>query len=202
MLYADRDLPPKYKRVEYIGGTGTQYIDSGIECTSDLSVDFAASVQSDVNAAMCGGIRMGTIWRHHFSPHSNSDGTFAMYYFGTNSPAMMEELIINQVYRCEVNAQSGISVITWGNNRFQFTHTTIANATTGKGYGILARITNAGAIQSRPSRVYYFKFYRNGQMIGNFIPCVRSSDDTPGMYDTVTKAFFTNAGTGDILIPT
>ena len=33
-----------------------------------------------------------------------------------------------------------------------------------------------------------------------FIPCYRKSDSEPGMYDLVSKMFFTNAGTGEFLV--
>lgn len=37
---------------------------------------------------------------------------------------------------------------------------------------------------------YDFALYDGSQLVRNLIPCKRKSDDTPGMYDTVTKTFF------------
>ena len=37
---------------------------------------------------------------------------------------------------------------------------------------------------------YDFALYDGDQLVRNLIPCKRKSDDTPGMYDTVTKTFF------------
>lgn len=37
---------------------------------------------------------------------------------------------------------------------------------------------------------YDFALYDGGQLVRNLVPCKRKSDDTPGMYDTVTKTFF------------
>lgn len=60
-------------------------------------------------------------------------------------------------------------------------------------------------------RVYSAKFwlggtYANGVITGaalarNFIPCIRIADDKPGMWDTVTRTFFTNAGAGEFAVP-
>lgn len=39
----------------------------------------------------------------------------------------------------------------------------------------------------------------NNDIVRNFIPCYRKSDNKPGLYDTVTKEFYTNQGTGEFL---
>lgn len=50
-------------------------------------------------------------------------------------------------------------------------------------------------------RMYYIKFTNADESIvlGEFIPCYRKSDDEIGMYDTVSKQFYTNSGTGTFL---
>ena len=50
-------------------------------------------------------------------------------------------------------------------------------------------------------RLYSFTAKANGTFIMKMIPCVRKSDNKPGMYDTVSKTFFTNAGTGEFVVP-
>ncbi len=45
-------------------------------------------------------------------------------------------------------------------------------------------------------KIYYVKMYNNGVLALNLIPAKRNSDSAIGMYDTVTKTFFTNAGSG------
>ena len=44
-------------------------------------------------------------------------------------------------------------------------------------------------------RCYSFKIYDNDILVRDYIPCVRKSDNKPGLYDKVSKTFFTNAGT-------
>lgn len=48
-------------------------------------------------------------------------------------------------------------------------------------------------------RVYYTRLFLNSSLLVNFIPCYRKSDNEIGMYDTVSKTFFTNQGTGTFL---
>lgn len=195
-------LPGVYRAVEYLQSTGTQYIDSGIECTSDLSVNFKALYTTNDNAAICGGIGLKDdpiYFRHHCSPF----GTNFKYWLqqdssSTSSITVLDVGSINTIYEVSIDAITG----RWSVNGISRSITPLGNGmTTGKSYGIFARIASTGDLQSKPSRFYYFDFFRNGKCVGHFIPCVRKSDNKPGMYDTVSKAFFTNAGTGEFIVP-
>lgn len=44
-----------------------------------------------------------------------------------------------------------------------------------------------------------FKIYNGNTLKRNFVPCYRISDGEIGVYDTVSKAFFANAGSGSFL---
>ena len=44
--------------------------------------------------------------------------------------------------------------------------------------------------------LYSCKIYTSNSLIFNAVPCVRKSDNTPGVYDTISGEFYTNAGTG------
>lgn len=46
---------------------------------------------------------------------------------------------------------------------------------------------------------YGLKLFKNNEVIQDFIPCYRKSDGVIGMYDVITKQFFTNQGTGIFL---
>lgn len=57
-------------------------------------------------------------------------------------------------------------------------------------------------IQAGPGCIIYeMRFYTSDKLLMEFIPCVRKSDSKPGMYDTVTKTFYTNAGSGEFIVP-
>ena len=47
--------------------------------------------------------------------------------------------------------------------------------------------------------LYSCKIYDDGVLVRDFIPCSRKSDGLIGLYDTVTKEFYTNAGTGEFI---
>ncbi len=54
---------------------------------------------------------------------------------------------------------------------------------------------NAGGNGVWLSRVYRFKMYDNGVLVRNYIPCLRTADNKPGLYDLVSNEFFINAHT-------
>jgi len=49
------------------------------------------------------------------------------------------------------------------------------------------------------TRIYSLKLYDNGTLVRYFIPCLRNSDNKPGMYDMVNSKFYTNQGNGEFV---
>ena len=49
------------------------------------------------------------------------------------------------------------------------------------------------------AKIYSFQLYSETKLERNFIPAQRKADGVIGMYETVTKTFFTNAGTGEFI---
>ncbi|MCL1902369.1 MAG: hypothetical protein FWG18_01930 [Alphaproteobacteria bacterium] len=47
-------------------------------------------------------------------------------------------------------------------------------------------------------RVKYFRIYKSGVMVRNFIPSRRASDGVCGVWDSVTNTFFENIGPGNV----
>lgn len=45
-------------------------------------------------------------------------------------------------------------------------------------------------------KIYNLKIYNNTALVRNFVPAKRNSDGSLGLFDTVFKEFYTNAGTG------
>ena len=47
--------------------------------------------------------------------------------------------------------------------------------------------------------MYYTKILDNGTLVRDFVPVIRKSDNKPGMWDKVTRTFYTNSGTDEFL---
>lgn len=50
-------------------------------------------------------------------------------------------------------------------------------------------------------RLYYFKMWTDGVLVRDFVPVVRNSDNSRGLYDLANDVFYENIGTGAFLIP-
>lgn len=182
--------------INYLESDGSQHIDSGVECTSDLKVEFKGACSTFVNAACCGGIDLTNnpvYFRHHWSPHTASisaGGHYSLNYWcqkdslidaSVNPPYTLGEVV--EVMVDPVNGQAAV-------NGTEYTFTPLQDGlTTGKNYGIFARIANTGAIQSRPSSFSYFKIHKKSNLVRCFVP-VLDIEGTPCMYDTVKEKYY------------
>ncbi|MBO7484152.1 MAG: hypothetical protein J6T55_03430, partial [Alphaproteobacteria bacterium] len=186
--------------VEYLESAGTQYIDTGIECTNNLVVSFKGSCSTNENAACCGGIDVAnapTYFRHHWSPFENGFAYWIMYSPGNAYPNRPPYFEVNTVYEAKVDPVNGVLTV----NGVDYSFPPITSSfTTGKSYGIFGRYSNSGAIQSRPSRFYYFKMWNNDTLVRDFIPVLapkkEGTGQEPAMFDKVNNEIYYNAGTG------
>lgn len=46
------------------------------------------------------------------------------------------------------------------------------------------------------AKVYYMQLKQENDLVRDFVPCYRKSDNEVGLYDLVTQTFFTNQGSG------
>lgn len=68
---------------------------------------------------------------------------------------------------------------------------------------IFARRRSGAANALTPGlRLYSLRFYNGSTLDADFVPCVRDSDSEPGLLDLVSQTFYTNAGSGNFIIPT
>lgn len=189
-------MPEGVIPVEYLHSSGTAYIDTGIECTSRLKVQFEGLVTTDVNASICGGISNAsgsTYFRHHWSP--NKTNFYWIQRSSSSNAFVRSSYSTDTWYNVTIDPVNGVASI----NGVSDTFTKITNLyTTNQNYFIFVRKAESGATQTRPGRFKFFKIWNNGALVRDFIP-VRVG--TIGyMYDKVSKQLFENAGTGDFVL--
>ena len=190
-------LPSGYIECEFLQGTGTQYIISDV-------VPRNTKTEAD--------FQFGDI-------ASNKDGVVVsrwdandQRYYGCYKPS-------TNIFRFVTRANSSKWQQQFDTNR----HTFVFNDSTHGAYfdGVL-RATNAGfactsgdrplgiffryadgdAIQSiSPLKIYSLKFTDNDTdtVIGEYVPCVKTSTGEAGMYDLIGHKFYGNDGTGDFI---
>lgn len=176
-------LPSGYTQVDYIQGTGSQYIDTGFlvnksdNYTLEIDAQFNAS-SSKVFQGANGYMQMYITAKYGIRSDGVSVGNRDLIVIGYANN--IETLTINGVVQEThdwTTEHSGVDeklgVFRMGNTNNSWFSGTIA---TGKLYG--------------------YKVWKDGILVSECIPCLRNSDSAVGLYDIVLKQFVENAGTG------
>lgn len=194
LVFGESPTPilPYDAQVEYLQSNGSQYIDSGVECKSDLSVKFKFMVSSNSNSAICGGITSisGGYFRHHCSPYNSN-----FYWLQSNNrstSSIIFSYAVNTWNEVDIDATNGTYTINNTSGIFPIIGTL---QTTGKNFGIFARIGGGSmAIQYRACKFSYFQILREGTLLRDFIPVRKNG--VGYMYDRISGELFGNSGTG------
>ena len=179
-------LPSEYQEVEYIQSNGNQYIDTGI------SGNDIGEYEIKLNAL---GSQAHS-WEQYFAGERNATTYTGKLYCSSSQ-------IVYQGYPTGSDIQLGSISDTLEIKVLRSTGITsngvYKSAYSGANWGTLTFwIFNS---HSEPTlgasmRLYYLKMYSNGELARDFIPCYRKADGVIGLYDLVSKTFFTNAGSG------
>lgn len=196
-------LPGEYRRIEYIESSGTQYIKTGIAPFTAIGFECTYLAKSNLSTGTYGAIFGGRLVSKNndfqlttYTPSSDYSGDMR-YGSNDNNALLLKNVkqtakLINYVYTAPDNTAITLPDYEWD----------ISSALSYKQIYLFG-LNNGGMFtqSGKGCRIYSIKFYNGETIIANFIPCVRKSDNKPGMYDTVTKTFFTNAGTGEFIVP-
>ena len=180
-------LPNGYKKLDYIQGTGTQYINTGT--TSKYSNRFVVDAKIDeLN-------RYNQLIGNYSSVYGNpcyciyigSSNKYS-YYWGktyglsdiTADTSRHLYYIDKNVYRLDGNN----IILTDGSER------------TGTNTNYLFWAGTSGRVFI--GKIYSAQIYEDDTLVRNFVPC-KNASNVVGMYDTVTKTFYVNSGTGDFI---
>lgn len=185
-------LPSEYQEVEYVSSTDKvgQYIDTGENVKETIRVKIKWKFNSVTNwQAVFGG--KGTtfcVQRNVTSSNINAQSygysNLNIYTLSTNNTIVETELTANQCTNNGVTVELRKSSTYYDGTIWLFAKEA-ANST---------NIDVKGGCD-----IYWCQLYDGENLLHNFIPCYRKSDGEIGMYDTVSKTFYTNAGTGTFL---
>ena len=175
LMYITHGAPVSYTELNYIQSTGTQYIDTGITMnkTDNVIIEQKCAISNDRYAG-CNGY---TQWTGDIT--NNVDSVVKVVYTSTNNT---ETIYVDGVQKTSnlwdnyngSNVKIGIFKLGKEGNTW---HESSAQV------GIL----------------YYCKIYKNNTLVRDFVPAQRDEDSAVGLYDKVSKMFFVNNGTGNLI---
>ena len=198
-------LPIQYQEVEYLESTGTQWIDTGIlGITYTDEFSFIATYENELNNYwMFGWDEGGDYFDVNFY-HRDYNGVFELAWGNStvgNNVRTSDILEIGTAHNVSVKLKENKLVLTIDNIEIGNINRMYSNKS--QSHGLFARLRNRTPRLYGESKVYEFKYWRDGVLIRNYIPCYCTSVvtdidgrqceiGTRGLYDLVTGEFYTN----------
>jgi len=200
--YYDLFLPSEYQEVEYIESTGTQRINTKYipKTNTKIELDLSFSGTFDISS---GSVGTGTIFYSASSGNSFSvnfgDGASQ----GNNLFTWFDKNLANggtvHYYDISDTVRTNKNTLTYEKGVFKYGTLNAKNVAvkTEDNTNPLYLFGSSGKNFDRYNmKVYRLKFYEDGVLKRDYIPCYRKSDGVIGLYELLTGTFYTNIGTG------
>ena len=181
-------LPAEYQSIEYIQSSGTQSIKTGITFDGLTSVE-AEFFPGDISSSTIKGVfgKWDPAWGCQAILRNNG---IEMRFGSTN---------IETGTDLKLNDWNTIRLDTTGlylNGVAKATYTKTALSTTST---VTIPIFKRADGEYGDIKLKKFRVSKNNQLVADYHPAIRRSDNKPGLYDTVGGVFYTNAGTGEFI---
>lgn len=193
-------IPSNVNFVEYLRGTGSQYIDTGIYVTNETDVD-CQFIHSSTDDAVFGA-RAGGYNGYSNSLFLNDASSSAELRKGTASGANNKyiygiSLSTNEIARARTYTLKNGNLYTYiskinGKTGFLSEQTTVLSAVNEIrlfGYG-------GGDARIGPATIMRAIFYESGSPIADYLPCL-DGNGIACMWDNIAEEYVYNDGTGD-----
>lgn len=175
-------LPQGYQEVEYIEGSGTQYIDTGFVVNKSdnyvLEIDGLFPSQAQAYQGCNGYMQFFVGSKYGISNESsisvgNRDTVRIAYANQTATLTVNGSQAESKSWASYSGANVKLGVLRMGE--------------TNNGW------FNGGAASGT---IYGYKVWKDEVLVSDCIPCVRNSDNVAGVYDVIREQFITNVGSG------
>lgn len=181
-------LPPEYQEVEWIGSSGTQYINTNftpqIGDTFDLSF-YRTRTTTNYETVFSAG----TVSQLVLVLYRTVNLNYYRYFTSGGSAVTLTEIQTNEKTTVSIGSTGAITY-NGKTNTTEVSKTKVAVNTT------LRLFHQANDTRNFQGRIYKVTVKRNNADVCVLVPCYLISDSTIGMYDTISGVFYTNAGTG------
>lgn len=195
-------LPAGYTQLDYIISNNNQYIDTGIKGHNGLTVDFNFEVLSRISAdnSTIIGSTNSSSQRMYLTLNKSSSSVPFIWELGASSYYVLSDYTksycaLNTKYHINISWTKSASVLKVDDvARITMTNT-LNFDNNGSNMYIFSRNKGTAIDKYSNAKLYDMKMYSNGELVRDFIPA-KYKDGTVGLYDLVSKSFFTNGGSG------
>lgn len=170
-------LPAEYQQVEYIGTSGTQYINLGITAKGTFSVfaDFEITAQNSTWLVVWGAYVTNA---YYVVTTTDALNRVNVSYGSTT----LNSKQLTYYTRTKMNMTP--KYVAWEQNYNTYNQQTF----TGGSMRICSNYLSM--------KIYHFTINDENTPVIDLVPCYRIADSEIGMYDLVNGVFYTNSGTG------
>ncbi len=194
-------MSDSYSEIEYIESTSGQYINTGYYPNDNTNFEITCYIKDSLTTgykAIFGSQNSNSsiLYRLdlHQSGSSMPDGTL---FSGTNGKSNYRAgLKVNEKITAKLNGTSYSCVYSDGSS-----YSSTVSKTMG-GYGVNPIFVFAGQDQNANAdgyvamQLYGFKIWDDTTLVRDYVPAIRNSDGTAGLYDKVGEIFYENDGFG------
>ncbi len=203
------DLPEEYQEVEYIESTGKQWINTGIPLNTNYTLYNDGCIRQDrMGQLICGFYNINNRFGTCFYAGTGNKLTYFWVFEGRGQlrqEILQSDTKIDVTHRLQIIQNKSAFVCVQGNVTYT-AHTdynpkkTKDLPDTSPDWTIFKSIGTGLYVTATTGVLYEGKIWNeNDKLIAHYIPCYRKADNEIGLYDMVSGAFLTNAGSGTFL---
>lgn len=196
-------LPDGYTQVEYIEATGSQYVDTGL--VPNNNTDFEVTFSTTNTLTNSGNF--GTIFGsrasyqssgYHLTTYTAYTSAGHFFYGSASNPdnVRYEAGIYNSGIAQTISLHDHVLVNARGDSIALPTNASISS---NNPILLFALKDNSFIGENLTGKIYSCKFWKDGELVRDFIPAVRESDNMPGFYCLETETFYINGGSGNLI---
>lgn len=191
-------LPSEYQQLEYIQGTGTQYLETNIVANNGCSfycVMCYTTLQS--NAYIAGQCNATAPYERNGVQSSGDSSPRWMLGLGNTCPKANQSISANTIYTLNASTIQGLSYLEVNGTTLITSSDSTGRSSTGL-YVFYDNWSKANNREKSKIKLYNLSVTANN-IEHKLIPALRIADSKPGLYDTTDNVFYTNQGTGEFL---
>lgn len=199
-------LPKEYIKLNYIEGTGTQWIDTKYLCADDytpyrIKCRFKMTTIPTATQFVFGTNGHSTGVENTLSLSVDvSRGKFVVSRLGKTGSGLRFSTLDTELHEFEYIFNEGSyfdKVFIEGSEQ----QASLTGVSSKRNMGLFGRLSEGTSISSNLAKcqIYSFELYGQTELHRKFVPAQRKSDGVIGLYDIITNTFLTNSGTGEFI---
>lgn len=198
-------LPADYQEVEWIGCSGTQFIQTNVSIGQPTSL----YCESDFECQnMVSGVDYPIVWCQGAGGSSDNSATYKfpnvyngkteLQGFGIVGGTQNKPFTVVNDQRefMTFDYKPNLQIITFNETSITRTYSGPTSANN-KLIRLLKSTKTSGTDAFFKGKLYHFLLELNGVKVLDVVPCYRKHDGVIGVYDVVSNSFLMNAGTGE-----